>query len=118
MTVVAVQSGEWEMEKANTVAANLIVAHPGLKALLCANDDRAIGAAAAVAAAGRARSILISGFDDIAAVKPLLADGRVVATADQHADRIAVVGIESALRSLKDGKVGEDEATAVDVVSH
>jgi ribose transport system substrate-binding protein len=117
MTVVAVQSGEWEMEKANTVAANLLVAHPRLKALLCANDDMAMGAAAAVAAAGRTGSVLIAGFDDIAALRPLLADGRVVVTADQHADRVAVAGIESALRSLKDGKVGEDEATAVDVVS-
>jgi len=55
MKLVAVQSGEWEMDKANTVAANLLTAHPHLKALLCANDNMAIGAVTAVAAAGKTR---------------------------------------------------------------
>lgn len=118
MKVVAVQSGEWEMDKANTVAANLLTAHPNLKALLCANDNMAIGAAAAVAAAGKARAVLVAGFDNIAAIKPLLADGRVVATADQHADQLAVFGIELALAALRDGQAGGDRATAVDLVTH
>jgi ribose transport system substrate-binding protein len=117
MKVVAVQSGEWEMDKANTVAANLLTAHPTLKALLCANDNMAIGAAAAVAAAGRTGQVLVAGFDDIAAVKPLLADGRIVATADQHADRLAVFGIEMALKLLKDPKAAGDVATPVDLVT-
>ena len=117
MHILAVQSGEWEMEKANNVATNLLAAHPSLKALLCANDNMAIGAAAAVAAAGKAHSVLISGFDDIAAIKPLLADGRVVATADQHADQLAAYGIELALEALKHGKAGGDRTTAVDLVT-
>ena len=91
--VVAVQSGDWEMDKANAIAANLLSAHPKLKALLCANDNMAIGAAAAVAAAGKNGKVLIVGYDNIAAIKPLLADGRVVATADQHADQLAIAGI-------------------------
>jgi len=118
MHIVAVQSGEWEMEKANNVATNLLAAHPSLKALLCANDNMAIGAAAAVAAAGKVHSVLITGFDDIAAIKPLLADGRVVATADQHADQLAAFGIELALEALKEGKAGGDRTTAVDLVTH
>jgi ribose transport system substrate-binding protein len=118
MNLVATQSGEWEMEKANTVAANLLTAHPQLKALLCANDNMAIGAAAAVAAAGRTQQVLIAGFDDIDAIKPLLADGRVVATADQHADQLAAFGIERALATLGGGGPGGDQATAVDLVTH
>jgi ribose transport system substrate-binding protein len=117
MQIVAVQSGEWEMDKANTVAANLLTAHPHLRALLCANDNMAIGAAAAVAAAGKARSVLIAGFDNISAIRPLLADGRVAATADQHADQLAVAGIELALATLRSGSAGRDRATAVDLVT-
>ena len=117
MKIVAVQSGEWEMDKANGVAANLLTAHPALRALLCANDNMAIGAAATVAAAGRSKDVRIVGFDDIAAIKPLLADGRVVATADQHADRLAVAGIELALKALKDHAPGADTATPVDLVT-
>ncbi|MBS0394470.1 MAG: substrate-binding domain-containing protein [Proteobacteria bacterium] len=117
MKVVAVQSGEWEMDKANGVAANLLTAHPGLKALLCANDNMAIGAAAAVAAAGKTGAVQVAGFDAIAAIRPLLADGRVAATADQHADQLAVFGIEQALATLRDGHPAGDRATAVDVVT-
>ncbi len=117
MKVVAIQSGDWEMEKANTVAANLLSAHPRLRAILCGNDNMAIGAAAAVAAAGRTGQVLIAGFDDIAAIKPLLADGRVVATADQHGDQLAVFGIEAALASLKSTAAVADRATAVDIVT-
>lgn len=118
MKIVAAQSGAWEMEKANTVAANLLTAHPDLKALLCANDNMAIGAAAAVAAAGKGRAVLIAGFDNIAAIKPLLADGRVTVTADQHADQLAVFGIELALRMLKDPQAAADQATPVDLVTN
>jgi ribose transport system substrate-binding protein len=117
MKVVAIQSGDWEMEKANTVAANLLSAHPRLQAILCANDNMAIGAAAAVAAAGRTHQVLVAGFDDIAAIRPLLADGRVVATADQHADQLAVFGIEAALAALKDAAPGADRATDVDIIT-
>ena len=117
MNIVATQSGQWEMEKANTVAAGILSAQPNLKALLCANDNMALGAAAAVQAAGKTGQVLIVGFDNISALQPLLADGRVTATADQHADQLAVFGIEAALKVLKGGASPEDQTTAVDVIA-
>lgn len=117
MKIVSVQSGEWEMEKASTVAAGLLTANPGLKALLCANDNMALGAAAAVQSAQKTAQVQIVGFDNISALKPLLADGRVLATADQHGDQLAVFGIEAALKALKDKTVPSDVQTPVDVVT-
>lgn len=117
MKIVSVQSGQWEMEKANGVAAGILAANPNVKALLCANDNMALGAVAAVQAAGKAGQVQIVGFDNIAALKPLLADGRVLATADQHGDQLAVFGIEAALKSLKDKSVPSDVQTPVDVVT-
>lgn len=116
MNIVATQSGQWEMDKANTVAAGILSAHPNVKALLCANDNMALGAAAAVQSAGKTGQVLIVGFDNIAAIKPLLADGRVVATADQHADQLAAFGIEAALKVLSGGAAPADQTTAVDIV--
>jgi ribose transport system substrate-binding protein len=117
MKVVAVQSGQWEMEKANGVAAGILAAHPNVRALLCANDNMALGAAAAVQAAGKTGQVQIVGFDNIAAVRPLLADGRLLATADQHGDQLAVFGIEAALKILKDKATPADQQTPVDVVT-
>ncbi len=116
LNLVATQSGQWEMEKANTVAASLLNAHPNLKAIFCANDSMALGTVAAIKAGGREGKVLVAGFDNIKALRPLLASGAVVATADQHADQLAVFGIEAALEMLKT-KQTADRATRVDVVT-
>jgi ribose transport system substrate-binding protein len=100
VTVASVQSGEWELQKANTVAASMLREHPDLMALLCGNDTMALGAVAAVRARGKVGQIKVVGYDNIAAVKPLLADGRMSATVDQFASRQAVFGIEVALKAL------------------
>ena len=118
MNIVSVQSGNWEMDKANNVAAALLSEHPDLKAILCANDNMALGAAAAIQAAGKTSQVLVVGFDNIGAIRPMLGDGRVVATADQHADQLAVFGIEAALKILKGQAPPEDKTTAVDLITH
>ncbi|AMP38141.1 sugar ABC transporter substrate-binding protein [Ralstonia solanacearum] len=100
LRIVSVQSGEWEIDKGNKVAAAMLRAQPDIKALLCGNDNMAIGAVSAVRAAGKTGRVLIGGYDDIAAIKAMLADGRVAATADQHADQQAVYGIQAALKAL------------------
>src|SRR5881227_3358767 len=77
------------------------MAAPAPRAILCANDNMALGAVAAIQSAGKSGQVLVVGFDNIGAVRPMIADGRVVATADQHADQLAVFGIEAALKILK-----------------
>ena len=114
--IVSIQSGNWELDRANTIASALLTGHPELKAILCANDSMALGAAAAVASAGRS-SVQIVGFDNISAIRPMVADGRAHATADQHADELAVFGIETALSILAGDAPPEDRTTAVDVVT-
>jgi ribose transport system substrate-binding protein len=116
MTIVSVQSGAWEMEKASVVAGALLNAHRDLKAILCANDSMALGAAAAVQGAGRTGQVKIVGFDNIGAIRPLLQDGRVVATADQHGDQLAVFGIEAALKILAGAAPPANQTTAVDLI--
>jgi ribose transport system substrate-binding protein len=117
VVVVAVQSAHWEQDRANTVAAAMLREHPDLKAILASNDNMALGAAAAVRQGGRAGQVLIVGFDNIAAVQQLLQDGRVLATADQHADQLAVFGIEYALQILRGASQPQDKQTPVDVIT-
>jgi len=100
VTVVGVQSGQWEIDKGNTVAAGMMREHPDLKALLAGNDSMALGAVAAVKAAGKTGKVAVVGYDNISAIKPMLQDGRVLATADQYAAKQAVFGIETALKAL------------------
>ena len=74
--------------------------HPDLVALLAGNDSMALGAVAAVKAAGKTGKVQVVGYDNIGAIKPMLADGRVLATADQYAAKQAVFGIELAQKAL------------------
>jgi ribose transport system substrate-binding protein len=116
IVVAASQSASWETAKASQVAAALLTEIPDLKAFLCANDSMALGAVAALKAAGR-RDVLVAGFDNITAVRELVKDGRILATADQHADRLAVYGIEYALDMLKTQAAPRDRETPVDLVT-
>jgi ribose transport system substrate-binding protein len=115
--VVAVQSAHWEQDEANTIAAAMLREHPDLKAILASNDNMALGAAAAVRQAGKTGQVQVVGFDNIAAVHQLLQDGRVLATADQHADRLAVYGIEYSLRILRGETKPQDMQTPVDLIT-
>ncbi|MBD8573946.1 sugar ABC transporter substrate-binding protein [Pseudomonas syringae] len=104
--VVSVQSGNWEIDKGNAVASAMLNEYPNLKALLAGNDSMALGAVSAVRAAGKTGKVMIVGYDNINAIKPMLKDGRILATADQFAARQAVFGIEAALKSIKGEALG------------
>jgi ribose transport system substrate-binding protein len=112
--VVSVQSGEWEIDKGNAVAAAMLNEYPNLKALLAGNDNMAIGAVSAVRAAGKQGKVLVVGYDNINAIKPMLKDGRVLATADQYAAKQAVFGIDTALKALSEHKKQSDLSGVVE----
>ncbi|WP_434590234.1 sugar ABC transporter substrate-binding protein [Pseudomonas sp. R4-83] len=103
--IVSLQSGDWEIDKGNKVAASILSEYPNVKALLTGNDSMAVGAVSAVRAAGKAGQVKVVGYDNINAIKPMLKDGRVLATADQFAAKQAVFGIETALKIIKGEKV-------------
>lgn len=117
MQIVSSQTGYWETTKANSVASAIIVAEPELKAILCANDSMALGALAAVKAAGKMNDILIVGFDNIEAVKRALKQGQILCTVDQHGDKLAVFGIEYALEIITEGHTPQDRETSVDLIT-
>ncbi|MFK3971776.1 sugar ABC transporter substrate-binding protein [Pseudomonas sp. NPDC087358] len=105
MKIVSTQSGNWEIDKGNAVASAMLNEYPNLKALLAGNDSMALGAVSAVRAAGKAGKVQVVGYDNINAIKPMLKDGRVLATADQFAARQAVFGIDTALKMVKGDKL-------------
>ncbi|MGR3907656.1 sugar ABC transporter substrate-binding protein [Burkholderia sp. SR8] len=121
MKVVSVQSGEWEIDKGNAVASAMLNEYPNLRALLCGNDNMAIGAVSAVRAAGKQGKVFVVGYDNINAIKPMLKDGRVLATADQYAAKQAVFGIDTALKAIAEHRKQADMTgvveTPVDLVT-
>jgi len=115
--IISVQDGSWHQAEASTIASALISEYPNLKALLCSNDNMAIGAVAALRQAGKIGQIKVVGFDNITATHELLKNGDLLATADQYGNQLAVYGIEYALQILKDGILPDDRKTPVDLIT-
>jgi len=117
LKIVSSQTAYWEMDKANQVVASIITGHSGVKGIMCANDSMALGAVAALKAANRLDDVLVVGFDNISAVQQSIRDGRILATVDQHGDRLAVYGIEYALEMIENGNTPADKETPVDLIT-
>ena len=117
MNIVSSQSGYWETSKAEPIASAQITEHADLKAVLCANDSMALGAIAAIRAAGKSDDVLVIGFDNITAVQRLLKEGKILCTVDQHADKLALYGIEYALEMLKGQGTPSDKETPVELIT-
>jgi len=118
MQIVDSQSANWETNQANTIAASMLNAHPDLKAILAANDSMALGVMAAIKAANKTDTVQVVGFDNISAAQEAIRQGKMLATADQHGDQLAVFGIELALKLLQDPKsLPEDRETPVDLIT-
>jgi ribose transport system substrate-binding protein len=117
MNIVSSQSGYWEMAKAEPIVSALVTEHADLKAVLCANDNMALGAVSAIKTAGKTEDIRVIGFDNITAVQRLLKEGRILCTVDQHGDKLAIYGIEYALEMLGGQGTPSDKETPVDLIT-
>lgn len=115
--VVSIQAADWEQAKAASIAAAMLSENPNLDAILCANDNMALGAVAAVRQAGRKDDVLIVGFDNISAANELVMSGEMLATADQYGQKLAVFGIEYALEILASGAAPNDKKTDIDLIT-
>lgn len=116
MPIVSSQTGNWETNQANQVASAMLTSQPDLKAILCANDSMALGAVAAIQAAGKTGKVQVVGFDNISAAQQLLKSGKMLCTVDQHGDQLAVYGIEYALDLIAKKTPPQDKQTPVDLV--
>jgi len=94
----------WETEEANKVFTNILTANPDIKGVMAANDSMALGVAKALDAAGQRGKILVVGFDNIPAIRPLIKSGSVLATVDQFGSAMAANAIDLGIKSRKEGK--------------
>lgn len=116
--VVTSQAADWETAKANQVTSAIITQNPDINAILACNDSMALGAVAALKAAGKESTVKVVGFDNITAVQQLIKEGKMLATADQHGDQLAVYGIQYALDALVNkGGSQVDRETKVDLIT-
>ncbi|SAL56140.1 periplasmic binding protein/LacI transcriptional regulator [Caballeronia peredens] len=100
LRVAAADGGDWTVASGKAIALQMLYAHPAIRGLMCANDNIAMGAIDAVRIAGKQGRVLVTGYNNIEAVQPMLDDGRLLATVEQFGARQAVFGVDVAVKAL------------------
>ncbi|MEV0536579.1 sugar ABC transporter substrate-binding protein [Kitasatospora sp. NPDC050463] len=117
LQVLDSKSANWETDQAYTVTTNLITAHPDLQGVMASNDNMALGAIKAIAAAKKQGQIKVTSFDNVDAIHPYVQDGTVVATVDQYAAKQAGDGIDVAMNEIAGQQVSSWVKTDVKVIT-
>lgn len=112
---VARQSANWSQTEAYSKMESIIQANKDIKGVICGNDTMAMGAIAAIKAAGL-KNVIVVGFDGSNDVRDSIIAGDIKATVLQPAFRIAQMAVEQADKFLKNGSTGEKEKQLIDCV--
>lgn len=102
--LVASQTADFARDEGLNVMQNLLQANPDVKGVFAQNDEMALGAVQAVAAAGKADQITVVGFDAIDDALAAIEDGSMAATIAQQPSLMG----ETALSTAKDIIDGTD----------
>lgn len=103
--LVASQTGLWSRSEAMRIAEDYLQTYPNLKAILCQNDDMALGAIEARASQGR-QDVIVAGVDGTADALKAVKDGTLDCTLYQDAVKHGRTAVDLALDIL-DGKTVE-----------
>ena len=115
MKMVARQSANWSQPEAYAKMETILQANPNIKGVISGNDTMAMGAYAALAAAGR-KDVIVVGFDGSNDVRDSIKQGGIKATVLQPAYRQAQMAVEQADAYIKTGKAPAEEKQLMDCV--
>ena len=115
MEMVARQTANWSQTEAYTVMESILQANPDIKGVISGNDTMAMGAYAALEAAGR-KDVIVVGFDGSNDVRDSILNGGIKATVLQPAYQQAQLAVEQADKYLKTGSTGVEEKQLMDCI--
>ena len=113
LKMAAHQSANWSQTEAFQKMETMIQANRGMKGVIAGNDTMALGASAALKAAGLTKVIVV-GFDGSPDALAAIQAGDVAATVLQPAAQIARMAVEEAHRYLTTGSTGAPEKQSID----
>lgn len=113
---VATETANWSQDEAFTKVETLLQRNPDVQGIIAGNDTMALGAVAAVEAAGLLDQIKIAGFDGSPDAVEAIKAGKLVATGLQPAVLISELAVQQAHAYITTGETGEDEKQSIDCV--
>lgn len=116
VTVAAVQTAHWKIDEAYSVTRDLLLVHPAVGAIFCANDMMALGTIQYLGETGRT-GIRVAGFDALVEARQAIDSGRLLATVDQQAARQGYLGVQYAVRRLAGDQLEPETMVPVELIT-
>jgi erythritol transport system substrate-binding protein len=113
MKMVAQQAADWDQTKAYSIMETMLQAHPNIKGVICCNDTMAMGAMAALLAAGKG-NVIVVGFDGSNDVRDSILRNEIKATGLQQMAYIAEQAAIQADQYIRTGSTGKEEKQMID----
>ena len=107
--VLAEQTANWKRDQALSLAEDWLTTYQDLDAIICQNDDMAMGVLEAVEAAGRKDKIIVIGIDAITDALEAVKDGRLDCTVFQDAAGQGAGSVDLALKCAKEKIMKTDD---------
>lgn len=115
LKMVAQQSANWSQKEAFDKMETILQANPDIKGVISGNDTMAMGAIAALQAAGK-KDVIVVGFDGSNDVRDSILAGGIKATVLQPAYFSAQLAVEQANDWIKNKKMPAQEKQLLDCV--
>ena len=115
MILVAQQTANWSQPEAFDVMETLIQAHPNIKGVIAGNDTMALGASAALRAAGM-DDVIVVGFDGSPEVMDAIRRGEIQATVLQPVAVFSEMAVDQAHVYIQTGELPEVEKQSIDCI--
>lgn len=117
MEVIARQPAGFDRAEGMTVMENILQGNPEIDAVFAHNDNMALGAMEAIAAAGRSDEIMIVGFDAIDDAREAVAEGEMAATVAQKPDLMGEMAVETAIKVANGEEVDEYTPVPLELIT-
>lgn len=113
LKLVQKETANWDQQEAFTKMQTILQRNRDVQGVIAGNDTMALGAVAAIKAAGL-KDVVVVGFDGSPDAIKAIKAGDMYATALQPAALGAETAVEQADKMVKDGETGEDEKQSID----
>lgn len=115
MELVAQQTANWSQTEAFDVMETIIQANPDIKGVISGNDTMALGAAAALQAAGMT-DVIVAGFDGSPEVMEAIKQGTIQLTVLQPVANFSLLAVDQAHTYIQTGELPAEEKQSIDCI--
>lgn len=114
--MIAEQSAHWQRSEALELAEDWLTTYPDLNAIICQNDDMALGVVEAVESMGR-EDVLVGGVNAIADALTAVKEGRLDATVYMDSHNVGVTALNLAISAASGEEVEKETRLDMKIVN-